>query len=135
MASLLLEARADPNDDAKTFKDKVLSFNLEHILLSSDKNYEKKKYLEKVVMTALVKNVSEVKGCSWLKEYFPQNYQHAFRELAEMKLKMRILAPLNKNENSNTDILDFMVDWYMATVEAKQEDRKQFKKDIDMMRN
>ena len=46
---------------------------------------------------------------------------------------MKNLAPLNKNENSSQEheeIVDFM-----KTVEAKQENKREFKKDINLMRD
>ena len=127
-----------PDDDMKSFKEQVLSINAEMMLLSSPTNFQKKVHLEKVVMTSLVAVVSEMEGCFWMREFFPKIYHHEFYQYSAMKSKVRILVPLNKNENSNTEheeILDFMNDWFIDTVEAKQLDKKQFKKDFTLMRD
>ena len=127
-----------PTDDSKTFEEKVAKFNQEDILLTSAKNESKKEHLEMVMMTGLAHQIGKVEGWGWIQQHFPIVYQHSHMEYSEIRSMVQFLVPLNKNENlkgDHEDILDFMTDWFLKTVEAKVEDKKQFREDLKIIRD
>ena len=130
-----------PSNDGKSFEEICDMITPEEILLTEDSNTDLRMHLENIAVnrTACVIG-NRVPGFGYLLKFFPQNYDHPHSQYSNLKSKIHIEVPLNKNEmktGEHSVIVEVIQDMHLNSVKKKleKEERDQFDNHIQFCRN